>query len=65
MYPKLAVVDPELTLTMPPHLTATTGVDALTHLLETFVSSNQSNPFIDMLCRGRNETNFCIFGTGI
>ena len=50
MYPKLAVVDPELTLTMPPHLTATTGVDALTHLLETFVS-NQSNPFIDMLCR--------------
>jgi len=50
MYPKLAVVDSELTLTMPPHLTATTGVDALTHLLETFVS-NQSNPFIDMLCR--------------
>jgi alcohol dehydrogenase class IV len=50
MFPKLAVIDPELTLTMPPHLTATTGVDALTHLLETFVS-NQSNPFIDMLCR--------------
>lgn len=50
MYPRLAVVDPELTLTMPPHLTATTGVDALTHLLETFVS-NQSNPFIDMMCR--------------
>ena len=50
MYPRLAVIDPELTLTMPPHLTATTGVDALTHLLETFVS-NQSNPFIDMMCR--------------
>jgi alcohol dehydrogenase class IV len=50
MFPKLAVIDPELTLTLPPSLTATTGVDALTHLLETFVS-NQSNPFIDMLCR--------------
>jgi alcohol dehydrogenase class IV len=50
MYPKLAIVDPDLTLTVPPHLTATTGVDALTHLLETYVS-NQSNPFIDMMCR--------------
>ncbi|MDO8952300.1 MAG: iron-containing alcohol dehydrogenase, partial [Draconibacterium sp.] len=50
MYPKLALVDPGLTYTMPPEITASTGVDALTHLLETFVS-NQSNPFIDMLCR--------------
>jgi len=49
MYPNLAVIDPVLTLTMPPALTATTGVDALTHLLETFVSK-QSNPFIDMVC---------------
>lgn len=50
MYPTVAVVDPELTLTMPPEITASTGADALTHLLETFVSG-QSNPFIDMLCR--------------
>jgi len=50
MYPSLAVIDPVLTVTMPPALTATTGVDALTHLLETFVSIN-ANPFIDMLCR--------------
>jgi alcohol dehydrogenase class IV len=50
MYPKLAVIDPVLTLTMPPALTATTGVDALTHLLETYVSIN-ANPFIDMICR--------------
>jgi alcohol dehydrogenase class IV len=34
---------------MPPELTASTGVDALTHLLETYVS-NQSNPFIDNFC---------------
>jgi alcohol dehydrogenase class IV len=50
MFPDVAVVDPELTLSMLPEITATTGMDALTHLLETFVS-NQANPFIDMLCR--------------
>jgi alcohol dehydrogenase class IV len=50
MFPAIAVIDPELTLTMPPELTAFTGVDALTHLLETFVSC-QSNQFIELLCR--------------
>jgi len=50
MYPKLAVIDPALTITMPPEITASTGVDALTHLLETYVSKN-ANPFIDTLCR--------------
>ena len=50
MSPDIAVVDPVLTWSIPPALTASTGVDALTHLLETFVS-NQANPFIDMVCR--------------
>lgn len=50
MYPDFAVVDPVLTHTMPTELTASTGVDALTHLLETFVS-NQANQFVDMFCR--------------
>lgn len=49
MYPNVAVIDPVLTYSMPPELTASTGVDALTHLLETYVS-NQSNGFIDKLC---------------
>ncbi len=38
MLPRLAVVDPELTLDLPPELTATTGLDALTQLIEPFVS---------------------------
>jgi len=50
MYPDFAIVDPELMVSMPPEITASTGIDALTHLLETFVS-NQSNPFIDVFCR--------------
>ena len=50
MYPSVAVVDPVLTYSMPPSITASTGMDALTHLLETFVS-NQSSPLIDMICR--------------
>ncbi len=50
MFPTIAVLDPVLALTMPPEITATTGMDALTHLFETFVSC-QANPFVDMIGR--------------
>jgi alcohol dehydrogenase class IV len=50
MLPDLAVIDPELTYSMPPSLTAGTGMDALTQNLEPFVSL-QSNPLTDTLCR--------------
>jgi 4-hydroxybutyrate dehydrogenase len=38
LIPKVAICDPELTLSLPPHLTAGTGVDALSHCLEAFLS---------------------------
>jgi alcohol dehydrogenase class IV len=50
MLPRLAVIDPELTHSVPPEVTASTGLDALTQVLEPFVS-NQSNPMTDALCR--------------
>ncbi len=50
MLPCLSVVDPELTYSMPPAVTASTGLDALTQLMEAFVS-NKANPMTDSICR--------------
>jgi alcohol dehydrogenase class IV len=50
MLPRLAVVDPELTYSVPPDVTASTGLDALTQGLEPFVS-NRTNPMTDAVCR--------------
>jgi alcohol dehydrogenase class IV len=50
MLPRLAIVDPELTYSLPPEITASTGLDALTQLIEPFVSS-RANPMTDALCR--------------
>lgn len=46
--PVAAIVDFELTMTMPPRLTADTGVDALTHAVEAYVS-RKANPISDGL----------------
>ncbi|HOT92535.1 MAG TPA: iron-containing alcohol dehydrogenase [Anaerolineae bacterium] len=50
MLPRVAVVDPQLTYSMPPALTASTGLDALTQVLEPYVS-RQANPMTDTFCR--------------
>ena len=49
MLPRVAIVDPALTLGLPPAITASTGLDALTQLIEPYVSS-RANPFTDSLC---------------
>ncbi len=48
MMPDIAICDPETTLTLPPRLTAETGMDALTHALEALVS-NRANMLSDLL----------------
>src|SRR5262245_53944219 len=49
MLPRLAVVDPELTLGLPRPITASTGLDALTQLIEAHISV-KANPVTDQLC---------------
>ena len=49
MLPTLAIVDPVLTHSMSPYVTATTGLDALTQLIEALVSI-KSNPMTDGIC---------------
>ncbi|HVT72600.1 MAG TPA: iron-containing alcohol dehydrogenase [Lacunisphaera sp.] len=49
MLPRVALVDPELSRGLPPALTASTGLDAVTQLIEPYVS-NRANPFTDGLC---------------
>jgi alcohol dehydrogenase class IV len=50
MLPRLAIVDPNLTHSMPPHVTASTGLDAFTQVLEPYVS-HRANPITDAICR--------------
>jgi alcohol dehydrogenase class IV len=49
MLPKVALVDPELTYGLPPAVTASTGLDALTQLIEPYTSC-RANPMVDALC---------------
>ena len=49
MLPRIAWIDPALTFDLPPALTASTGLDALTQLIEPYASS-RANPLTDSLC---------------
>ena len=48
--PQVAIVDPELTHSVPPQITAATGLDAFTQVLEPYVTP-LSNPMTDTFCR--------------
>lgn len=68
LLPRLAVIDPELTYSAPPKVTAYSGLDALTQLIEVYVS-NKANPLTDGICReglrraGRSLRAACQDGT--
>jgi alcohol dehydrogenase class IV len=49
MLPRIAIVDPELALTLPRSVTASTGLDALTQVIEPYVSS-RANSMTDLFC---------------
>lgn len=53
--PRIAILDPELTIGLPPGPTAATGVDALTHSLESLLSKNP-NPFAEAIALGTVRT---------
>ena len=46
--PNIAICDPQVTVSLPEHITAETGMDALTHALEALVS-NRANYLSDIL----------------
>ncbi len=49
MLAKIALIDPELSVDLPPEITSSTGLDALTQLIEPYVSV-RANPMTDMFC---------------
>jgi len=53
-YPEIAIVDPGLTLSMPPRVTASTGIDALSHAVES-IMNKLANPLYDSLGFGGIE----------
>lgn len=54
LIPRIAILDPELTKTMPPKITAATGFDALTHCLEAYLSKGD-HPMADAIALGGLE----------
>ena len=51
LLPDVAVLDGDLTLSLPPHVTAATGIDAMVHAIEAYTSRVRKNPLSDALAR--------------
>ncbi|UTW09664.1 iron-containing alcohol dehydrogenase [Pseudomonas benzenivorans] len=51
LLPDLALLDADLTLGLPPAVTATTGIDAMVHAIEAYTSVLKKNPLSDLLAR--------------
>ena len=50
LFPRVAIVDPEIMLTMPSNITASTGFDVLAHAIEAY-TSNEATPITDLYCQ--------------
>ncbi|MGZ8338766.1 MAG: iron-containing alcohol dehydrogenase [Telluria sp.] len=51
LYADMAILDAELTLGLPPMVTAATGIDAMVHAIEAFTTKHKKNPMSDMLAK--------------
>ncbi len=51
LLPDIVLLDAGLTLGLPPHITAATGIDAMVHAVEAYTSAIKKNPYSDMLAR--------------
>ncbi len=51
LLPDLAILDAELTVNLPAHVTAATGIDAMVHAIEAYTSLHKKNPYSDMLAK--------------
>ena len=71
LLPDWAILDPELTLGLPPHVTAATGIDAMVHAIEAYTSRHKKNPISDQLARqalallSANIREVCTNGTNL
>lgn len=67
----LAVLDAELTLGLPPHITAATGIDAMVHAIEAYTTAIKKNPVSDAMARqaltllGDNVVKACRDGSDL
>ncbi len=50
MFPDIAILDPDQPMTLPKRIAAETGMDALTHALESYINKN-GNDFTDALAK--------------
>lgn len=56
-FPKVSIIDPELTVTTPPHTTAYGGIDIMIHVLETYLSCpDENSPIQDRITEGICKT---------
>lgn len=68
LLPDVALLDAALTLSVPPAVTAATGIDAMVHAIEAYTSRHKKNPISDALARqaldllGRNIRRVCLDG---